>query len=132
MSIKKPLAIYDGVIKELQSGDTLPKVDIKTIVIDNPAVGGILLCRLYEGWNIVRVDSAVKAATSVTFNLEERTAVGSAGTDVTSSDMVADTDGTATTSFSNAAIAADNWLYADISAVSGTPGTLTITIAYTT
>lgn len=98
-------------------------------VIANPAVGGILGPRLKTGKTCVRLDSHVAAATSATFNIEERTSPGTAGTNIISSDQVATTTGASTTTFSNSGLAADNWLYVDISAVSGTPGQLAITLS---
>lgn len=98
-------------------------------VIANPAVGGILGPRLKAGKTCVRLDSHVSAATSVTFNVEERSTVNSAGTNIISSDQVATTTGASTATFSNAGLAADTWLYVDISAVSGTPGQLAITLS---
>lgn len=100
-------------------------------VISAPAVGGVLGPRLKSAKTCVRLDSHVAAATSVTFNIEERTAAGTAGTNVVTSDQVASTTGASTGSFSNADLAADNWLYVDISAVSGTPGQLCIILTVT-
>ena len=128
MSIKKPLAIYNGVIKELQTGDSIPQEKSYTWVIDNPAVGGIPGPRLKAAHTVIRLDSYVTAATSVTFNIEERSTIGSAGTDILSSDQVADADGATSLSFSNADLAADIWLWLDISAISGTPGKVVITL----
>jgi hypothetical protein len=78
-----------------------------------------------------RIDSYVTAATSATFNIEERTTIGSPGTNLITSDQVADTNGETTTTFSNSALDADNWLWVDISATSGTPGKLVITLSCT-
>lgn len=102
-----------------------------TWVISSLAVGGVLGPRLKSAKTCVRLDSHVSAATSATFNVEERTAPGTAGTNIVASDQVATTSGANTTSFSNADLAADSWLYVDISAVSGTPGQLSITLTVT-
>ena len=102
-----------------------------TWVIDNPATGGIPGPRLKVAHTVTRLDSYVTAATSVTFNIEERSTIGSAGTDILASDQVADTDGAIASSFSNAGLAADCWLWLDISAVSGTPGKVVITLSCT-
>lgn len=98
-------------------------------VISTPTVGGVLGPRLKAGKTCVRLDSHVLAATSATFNIEERSTVNSAGTNIVSSDQVASTTGASTTTFSNADLAANTWLYVDISAVSGTPGQLSITLS---
>lgn len=100
-------------------------------VISSVAVGGVLGPRLKSAKTCVRLDSHVSAATSATFNVEERTAPGTAGTNIVASDQVATTSGANTTSFSNADLAADSWLYVDISSVSGTPGQLSITLTVT-
>ncbi len=75
-----------------------------------------------------RIRGTVMDGTSVTFNLEERPygSLGSAGTDVMSSDLAADTTGEERVVFSNASIAADAHLVLAISAVSGSPNYLVI------
>lgn len=98
-------------------------------VISSPAVGGVLGPRIKANQTCVRLDSHVASGTSATFNIEERSTVNSAGTNIVSSDQVASTTGASTTTFSNAYLAADTWLYVDISAVSGTPGQLSITLS---
>jgi len=100
-------------------------------VISNPAVGGFPGPRLYQAHTAVRIDSYVTAATSATFNIEERSTIGSAGTNLLGSDQVATVTGASTTSFSDSSLAADNWLWIDISAVSGTPGQVVITLTCT-
>lgn len=105
---------------------------VYTWVISNPAVGGILGPRLPEAHTVQRIDSYVKAATSVTFNIEERSTIGSAGSNILSEDQIADTDGaSATGSFNDSSLAEGNWLYVDISAVSGTPEQVVITLTCT-
>jgi len=102
-----------------------------TWVIDTPATGGILGPRLAEGHTVTRIDSYTKDATSVTFNIEERATIGSAGVDILASDQVANVDGTAATSFYNADLASAAWLYLDISAISGTPGQVVVILTCT-
>jgi hypothetical protein len=104
---------------------------IYTWVIATPAVGGILGPRLHQGLTCHRLDAHCKDATSVTFNIEERSTIGSAGTNILAADMVADVDGETTGTFDNAGLAADCWLYIDISEVSGNPGQITISLACT-
>jgi hypothetical protein len=99
--------------------------------VNTPAVGGILGPRLKEANTAVRIDSHVAAATSATFNIEERSTIGSAGSNLLAADQVADVNGETTTSFADSALAADNWLYLDISAVSDTPGQLVVTLSTT-
>lgn len=104
------------------------KVKTYTWVISSPAVGGVLGPRIPEAQTVSRIDAYVQAATSVTFNIEERSAIGSAGTNIMTSDLAADADGAAQTEFANPSLASGNWLYVDISAVSGTPGQVVITL----
>jgi len=100
-----------------------------TFVIGNLATGGIPGPRLNEFHTVERIDSYVTGATSVTFNIEERATIGSAGVDILSSDQVADVDGASkTTPFANDSLAEASWLWVDISNVSGTPGILVITL----
>jgi hypothetical protein len=113
------------------SGYSGTNVRTFTWVITTPAVGGIPGPRLKVAATATRIDSYVTAATSVTFNIEERSTIGSAGSNLLSSDQVADTNGETTTSFADSALAADNWLWLDISAISGTPGTLVVTLSMT-
>lgn len=81
---------------------------------------------------MTRIDSYVAAATSVTFNIEERTSIGSTGTNLLSSDQVAVTTGASQTgSFNDSSIASGSWLYLDISAVSGSPGQVVVTLTCT-
>jgi hypothetical protein len=102
-----------------------------TWTIAAPAVGYIPGPRLYVNATALRISSYVTNATSVTFNIEERASAtpNTAGTDLLSSDQVATTSGTSTISFANSSLAGNNHLSLHISAVSGTPGIVCITIA---
>lgn len=80
---------------------------------------------------VIEVSSYVTAATSATFNIEERGTIGSAGTDVLSADQVADITGeSVTSSFGNDSLAKDSFLWLDVASISGTPGYLSVTIAF--
>lgn len=93
--------------------------------ISAPAVGGIPGPRVPWACTITRLGSYTTAGT-VTFNIEDRTTIGSAGTNILSSDQVADTTGEeVTSSFNKSSMAAGEYVFVDISAVS-TPGTVTI------
>jgi hypothetical protein len=100
-------------------------------VITNPVAGGIPGPRLKVAATAIRIDSYVTSATSVTFNIEERSTIGSAGSNLLASDQVADVNGETTTSFDDSALAADNWLWLDIASVSGTPAILVVTLTVT-
>jgi hypothetical protein len=83
---------------------------------------------LYAASTAIRLSSYVTSATSATFNIEERTSPDSSGTNLLGSDQVATTTGASTTSFSNSSLAADSFLWLDISAISGSPGYLQVTL----
>jgi hypothetical protein len=99
-------------------------------LIGSPAVGGVAGPKLPSAisYSVVEVSSYVTAATSATFNVEERTTPESAGTDILSEDQAADEDGTSTTTISNSVLDGGNTLFLDISAVSGTPDILSVTV----
>jgi hypothetical protein len=81
---------------------------------------------------VTEVSSYVTAATNAVFNIEERSSIGSAGTDVLSADQTATTTGASvTSSFANSDLAANSYLWLDVASVSGTPGYLQVTIAFT-
>jgi uncharacterized protein YjiK len=94
----------------------------------SPAVGGIPGPRLHRKHTVERIDAYVTAATSATFNIEHRTTIGSAGTNTMTADLAATTTGASQTTFASSAMDRGSWLWLDISAVSGTPGNLVVTI----
>lgn len=102
-----------------------------TWTIMSPTVRGLPGPRLYQNQTAVRIDAYVTAATSVTFNIEERTTIGSAGTNLLTADLVADIDGVTTTTINNPNLDSGNWLWLDISAVDGTPDVLVVTLTTT-
>lgn len=106
---------------------TIPRV--YTWVIDSPAVGGVPGPRLTEENAIVRLDSFVVGGTSIAFNIEERDTIGSAGTDILDTDQVTTTAGTTATTFGNTTLDVGNWLWVDISDVTGTVTKLTVCLS---
>lgn len=100
-------------------------------LVKDPAIGGIAGPLVPKRATIVELSSYVTAATSVAFNVEERTSPESSGTNIVTDDQVADEDGTTTGTFANDTIDLGNYLYLDISAVTGTPGILSVTVTYT-
>ena len=107
---------------------------IKSITLFDPVTGdsGRVQIMFDEAVTITRVACSVKAATSVTVNLDERAAAtpDTAGTDVLSAGLACDTNEEVTTSFANAGIAARVPVALTISAVSGTPDTLRVHVSY--
>lgn len=102
-----------------------------TWVVAGPAVAGVPGPRIPQNGTITRIDAYVTAATSVTFNVEKRSTIGTTGTNAMTSALVATTTGASQTSFSSATLTASNWLWLNITAVSGTPGNVVITVTYT-
>ena len=108
---------------------------IKSATIDAPTTGDTNKVQWSFGQaiTITRVVCSVGAATSVTIQLDERAEAtpNTAGTDVMSAALVCDVTSEATTSFANATIAARVPLNLQITAVSGTPGSVRIHVEYT-
>jgi hypothetical protein len=101
--------------------------------ITNPSTGIIPGPKIYAAQTAVKISSYVTAATNATFNIQDRTtAPNTTGTNLLSSDQTAVATGTDATVFASAIIAQNSWLAVNISSVSGTPGTLSVTLATTT
>lgn len=97
--------------------------------IDNPAIGEHPGFRVFDSLTVRRIDAYVIGATNAEFNIEERSDPTSAGVDVMGSEFIATTTPASVDSdLSNADIAAGNWVYLDISAISGTPTKLVVSI----
>ena len=99
-----------------------------SIMVPSPSVGGNFFYKSSEKLTIVSISSCVRAATSATFNIQIHSDPTSTGEDVLHSDAAPQTDGDTQTSFSRSNINVGDWLFVDVSAVSGTPLMLTITI----
>lgn len=110
-----------------------PASNLRTFswVVSAPSVGGLPGPRIPAASTVIRIDAYVVAATSATFNIEERSTVGVAGADINGTDLEAVTAGVNSTSFTNSDLAAGNWLWLDISNANGNPGVLVVTMTYT-
>jgi hypothetical protein len=112
-----------------------PITKTRSITLFDPVTGdsGRVQIMFPLAVTITRVACSVKAATSVTIQLDERAAAtpDTAGTDVLTAALACDTNEEATSSFANAGIAARVPLALTISAVTGTPDTLRVHIEYT-
>lgn len=86
--------------------------------------------RLPFAGTVTSISCSVKAATSVSINLDERavSTPDTSGTAVLTSALVCDTDSAVSTTFTNATLAANVPVALTISAVSGTPDTLRVHI----
>ena len=107
--------------------------EMERIKKDKERDGGDSMFKVYI--SLTQIKAFVIGATSLAFNLEERGEAtgGSAGTDVMDSELVADVDGVETTSFSNAALDAEDYLVftTGTSAETGTVTSITVTVFYT-
>jgi len=90
-----------------------------TWVVRLPAVGGIPGPLLSQALTASQIDAYTEAGTSVEFNIELRSTIASAGSDLMTADMVADSDGETDAALAVTSLTADNWLYLDIAAVTG-------------
>jgi hypothetical protein len=100
-------------------------------IIDPVAGDDISMGRIPFACTVTRVGSVTDTGT-VTFNVEERTVIGTTGTDILSADQVADATGEeVTSSFGNSALAAGNWLFLDITSVATSPTKLTVWVEVT-
>jgi len=112
----------------------LPYKKSYSIVV--PAVAAtddMLFVKLPYGITLLSLDCIVSAATSATINIQECTSTGTSCDDMATDDLVCDTDGAVTTTFGGtegATAASGAWLKLDVASISGTPGTLTVTITY--
>lgn len=91
----------------------------------------MLFTKLPYGVTVTALDCIVSAATSATINIQECDSAGANCSDMATSDLTCDTDGANTTTFANAAADSGDWLKLGVVSISGTPGTLTVTVTYT-
>ena len=123
-------------ISELNNDENfIAQSDVIRVVsaeLKDPQVSDEFRVQVPANATVTRIVGATNGANTVTFNVEERleTTPNTAGTDVMASDLVADSDTQVETSFSNPNIDQYNWLTVSISAISGTPGYLSVTIIY--
>jgi hypothetical protein len=96
-----------------------------------PAIGGIPGPRMSVTRTVVRIDAGCVSGTSVTFNIEKRSVYGTPGVDIMASDLVAGTSGTYQTAFADAILGIGDWLWLDISGVSGIVTDFVATITVT-
>lgn len=111
--------------------------DFKTLTIDDPTAGDEFVIYNRGRWaiEIVEVTATVKGGTtpSVTFTLKYGTDVDAAGTDIwqtAGSKNATSSSGHTWTSFDNSQPAAADHLWGEISAASGSPDSVSITVWY--
>jgi hypothetical protein len=99
-------------------------------IITSPAVATIGHIRVPVASTATRIDGSTDTGT-VTFNIEERATLNSAGTNIMTSDLVCGQTGGYQTGLNNTDLAAGNYLAVDISATASSPTQVTITLTGT-
>jgi len=123
-----------GAVHIIENSATVRLTGTKQFVwsIPNPSVGTYGQVRIPWACTVRRVDGNIVGGTSCTVNVEERATPGGAGTDILSSDMVADANGESVTAgFNNSTLAAGAYLTVDVSAVSGAVAEVNIAVTVT-
>lgn len=109
----------------------IPYKQVFSIVVPSvAATDDMLVLKAPYGMTMLSLDCIVSAATSATINIQECDSAGANCSDTATSDLTCDTDGANTTTFSNVVIDSGDWVKLDIASISGTPGTLTVTVTY--
>jgi hypothetical protein len=108
----------------------------KTYSVVVPSVADtddVMFVKLPYGLTALVLDCIVSAATSATINIVECNGTGTCTDEMATADLVCDVDGATTSTFGGAAGAAadsGDWLQLKVESISGTPGTLTVTLTY--
>jgi hypothetical protein len=107
----------------------------KSITVEDPGISeNISMFYTTVAITVTQITAVIRGATSVTFDIEHGTSRDTpTGTGVIGTDEVADniTIGNITTSFTDADIPADSFVWLSTSDLSGTPDELNVTIEYT-
>lgn len=121
---RNTIRTYVDTIKVAGWGMGMGNAEIDTITAGS--FGGI---KMSDNYTILEVAAYTNTGT-VTFNVEERgqTTPNTTGTDVMTSDLVADNNQQETSTFSNSAIAKDNWLVLTIVSITGDPTIFNVTV----
>lgn len=100
-------------------------------IMDTVTTGDYVGRKIENNITITEIAAYTNTGT-VTFNIEERgeTTPNTAGTDVMTSDLVADDNQQETTTFSNSGIARDSWLVLNVTSKTGDPTIFGVTIRY--
>ena len=109
------------------------KNNFKTFVLDAPTSSTTFpLTQFPYAVTLTKVTATSLGGTSVTFNIDERSSLGTSGTNTLTSSLVATTGtGANSTTFTNAGIASGAYLVLVTSAMSGTVNQLVIMVEYT-
>lgn len=101
-----------------------------TWVIPDAAVRGYAGPKIPVACTVTELSGYVVGGTDCDFNVEERSACNSAGTNINGSELTADANGVSSTSFSNSGLAEDCFLWLDVSEATDAGDYLCVTVQY--
>lgn len=125
----KTVNFYDGAAEKV-----LTPVMSKAITIESPTSSeDISMFYTDDAITVTKIVFVITGSTSVTTTIRHHTDRNNAGNEVVTSGTVANstTTGNVVTSFNDATIPADSFVWVETTALSGTPTSLNITIFYT-
>lgn len=79
---------------------------------------------------VIELSGYVVGGTDCDFNVEERSACNSAGTNLCASELTADANGVSSTDFANASLAANCFLWLDVSEITDAGTSLSVTVSW--
>ena len=103
-----------------------------TWTINQPTAGGIPGSKLDWNYTVKEIDAYVVGGTSTTFNIQERTSIGTTGTNLMTPNMTAPTSGAVATTFSHGVLSTGNWLWLEIAGAVGSVSNLVVTLRLVT
>jgi hypothetical protein len=130
-----PSALSNGEELELWIVRSGRKPQTKSITIEDPTASeNISIFYTNVAITVTQLTAVILGTTSVSYDIQHGTSRATAtGTGVVGTDVVANssTTGVITTTFTDATIPADSFVWITTSALSGTPTELNVTIEYT-
>lgn len=109
-------------------------IQVKNITIESPTASeNITMFFTTKAITITQINDVIKGSTSVTWNIKFASArdAGSPTSLFSSDRATTSVAGSSTTSFTNASIPANSWVWVTTSAIGGTPTELAVTLTYT-
>jgi len=99
----------------------------------NPTLkSGAIIARLYENLVVVRIDAHFSTVNTVTFNVDGRSNVNQAGTNLTDKPMNATNNANEYSAIDHPSLRKDDWLYLSIPSINGEVlGVLTVNLTCT-
>ena len=113
---------------------TVNRTEARAISVDTPtAAEDITIFRAPWAMTLTALHCVITSGTSVGYTIRYGSDRSAAGTQAPSGTITCSslTTGTATTSLSNTAVSAGDWVWLETSALSGTVNNMTVTITYT-